>query len=412
MNAICTIVAKNYLAAAKTLGDSIKKSNPDMEFHILLSDEFDGYIKTEEENYSILEARSLNIPNFDEMAYKYNVIEFSTAVKPFYFEYLFDKYNYDKLYYLDPDMYVYKDMCELNYLLDKYSILLTPHLVEASCKEDGLMFEKETLGGGMYNLGFLGMKNDDITKQMLIWWQTKLKDNCYFSKREYLFYDQKWMNFVPIIFKNVYIIKSKAYNIARWNFHERLVRINEDGYFQVEQDGKYTDIVIFHYSGFKVNIESFGVGDISISDEQKNNYWKMFCYYKNKIENNHVEKYSKMPYKYDYFENGYVILQFYRRLFRRELMKGYHYDNPFGNDEKSFYQVLNKNGLLIEEKDVRKANVANSKKMTGFYKKLGYMDKLMSIVKKLVGNKIYILMVKYFNNYFYEERQEFLIKKR
>ena len=42
MNAICTICAKNYLAHAKTLGDSIRKFHPEVEFYILLSDEIDN----------------------------------------------------------------------------------------------------------------------------------------------------------------------------------------------------------------------------------------------------------------------------------------------------------------------------------------------------------------------------------
>ena len=42
MNIVFTIVAKNYLSLALTLGDSIKETNPNTEFLIFLSSRFCG----------------------------------------------------------------------------------------------------------------------------------------------------------------------------------------------------------------------------------------------------------------------------------------------------------------------------------------------------------------------------------
>ena len=59
MNAVFTIVEKNYLAHANTLGDSLRASNPDLAFHVILADEAEGVLDTSAQRYPTLEARSI-----------------------------------------------------------------------------------------------------------------------------------------------------------------------------------------------------------------------------------------------------------------------------------------------------------------------------------------------------------------
>ena len=110
MNVIFTICAKNYLAQAKTLGYSVKKHSPTTDFYILLSDEI-GDVSIYCDDFEVIESKSLkNIPNFSTLAFKYNVIEFSTSVKPFFFDWLLNEKRYEKILYLDPDMVVYNSL--------------------------------------------------------------------------------------------------------------------------------------------------------------------------------------------------------------------------------------------------------------------------------------------------------------
>src|ERR1039458_3244465 len=96
MNAIFTIVAKNYLARAKTLGDSVKRIHPELPFYIFLSDELDGTIDLAQEKYPVIEARSLGIPQCRNMAFYYGILEFCCAIKPFCFQYLAQRHGYEK----------------------------------------------------------------------------------------------------------------------------------------------------------------------------------------------------------------------------------------------------------------------------------------------------------------------------
>ena len=92
MNAIFTIVAKNYIGLAQVLERSVV-ANSTSDFYIIVADEFD---KGQAERYdlpgNILIAKNkLGIDNdlWEEMAFKYSLVEFCTAIKPACFQYFF-----------------------------------------------------------------------------------------------------------------------------------------------------------------------------------------------------------------------------------------------------------------------------------------------------------------------------------
>ena len=90
-NAVFTICAKNYLAQARTLGDSIRRYHPELAFYIFLADESQGLLDPEREKQCMIEVREIGIPQFRSMAFQYDVLELSCAIKPFCFDYLFRK---------------------------------------------------------------------------------------------------------------------------------------------------------------------------------------------------------------------------------------------------------------------------------------------------------------------------------
>ncbi len=84
-----TLCSNNYLAQAKTLGDSLIEHNPDYEFVIGLVDR-----KRDDVDYDffrphgIIEIEEIGIPKFAELGKRYGIIELNTAVKPFLFQHL------------------------------------------------------------------------------------------------------------------------------------------------------------------------------------------------------------------------------------------------------------------------------------------------------------------------------------
>lgn len=242
-----TICSNNYLGQAKSLADSLLQFNPDYTFFIGLVDRKESTI-----DYSffhpciILPVEELPIPKLDIMIERYNITELNTAVKPFIFKYLFDQYKEaETIIYFDPDILIYSKFEELEEALSSNNMVLTPHFTTPI--NDGCYPSEQTiLNAGLYNLGFIALKKGSESIRFLDWWGNNLIDKCYIAFEHGLFTDQIWINFAPLYFKDVYILRHKGYNAAYWNLHERVVNYN-DGKFWINNDEK---LVFFHFSGY------------------------------------------------------------------------------------------------------------------------------------------------------------------
>jgi len=69
----------------------------------------------------------LPIPRSRWFHFKYSILELSTAVKPYAFEYLFRSHSPDRIVYLDPDIRIYSPLCKVVDALETADIVLTPH---------------------------------------------------------------------------------------------------------------------------------------------------------------------------------------------------------------------------------------------------------------------------------------------
>lgn len=241
-----TLCSINYLAQAKTLGDSLKQTNPDCKFVIGLVDKNEtGADLSLVNDYTVLEVDKVGISGFEGMVEQYTIVELITAVKPFYFTYLFNNYpEVKKVIYFDPDIIVFDSLNELIVNLDSYDIVLTPHFTRPII-DDLLPTEKHVFNTGVFNLGFAAMARSENTFDALRWWERKLKTECILDLSAGYFVDQLWMNLAPAYFDKVLIEKKPGYNMAHWNLHERTI---------TKKDGKYYSnnlpLVFYHFSHY------------------------------------------------------------------------------------------------------------------------------------------------------------------
>ena len=285
---VFTLCSNNYLAQAKTLGDSIVERNPGVRFIIGLVDKRDPEIDYDFFSpFELISFDQLGFPVLDDMLARYNIIEFNTGVKPFYIEFLFNEYpEVEKLYYIDPDIYFYESLDELNGLLDDHDILLTPHLTvaPATVTTDELVAMRH----GHFNLGFLGLRRSGNAAEFVTWWQERLKSHCVIDKGRGLFVDQKWVDLAPLYFDGIYNFKHQGYNMAWWNTSER--ELLEDGgkYFVNNKDQQ---LVFFHFSGFKPGSTThFGrVGNDEYSFDARPDLRELFSSYAAHLMSNDYE---------------------------------------------------------------------------------------------------------------------------
>jgi glycosyltransferase involved in cell wall biosynthesis len=241
---ICTIIAKNYLAAARCLSDSFLKNHPDGQVFVLVIDDFEGYFDPSQERFITIGVDEIDVKDLEVMIYRYTVLEFSTAVKPFLLEYLFQNYECEKVCYFDPDIYFYQPIDEIWELLSSYSMVLTPHLLDFLDDEFN-PGELEILQSGSYNLGFIGLSKNPELFRFLDWWQKKLSKHCIVDKTKGLFVDQKWIDLAPSLFSDVYIHRDPGCNVAYWNLNHRHIAY-ENGKYMVNGAA----LNFFHFSGF------------------------------------------------------------------------------------------------------------------------------------------------------------------
>ena len=251
---IFTLCSNNYLAHAFSLGESIIHFDQDIHFVIGLVDKRNPSIDYKKyPSFEVIGYDEIGFPFFEEMIGQYNVIEFNTAVKPYYIDYFFRKYKEDvSVLYIDPDIVFYQSTNSLFKILEDQSILLTPNLTEVSAQlAPG---ELASLRHGMFNLGFIGLRRSPESIRFTQWWMNRLRHHCKIDKGRGIFVDQKWVDIAPLYFKDIHISYDKGYNMAWWNLSERNL-IEDQGIYSVNDNS--TPLVFFHFSGYKPNSPYF-----------------------------------------------------------------------------------------------------------------------------------------------------------
>jgi len=308
--AVCTIVAKNYLSSAQVLMESVRLYNPELLRIVILVDRIDGYFEPGSQPFTVHLSQELNIPNPRWFHFKYSVLELSTAVKPYAMEFLFERYELDKLIYLDADIKVYSSLHGLLNELDSHSILLTPHLTDVL--DDGFRpTDLDILRCGSYNLGFIGLSSCPETHRFLKWWRTKLYDHCLLDPASGLFVDQRLVDLVPGLFDGVGINRVAGNNVGYWNLNSRKIEKWNEG-FTVNGE----PLCFFHFSGFDAtrpeefsrHQNRFRLSTLETATRE------IVLEYRNDLLAHGFEECRTWPYAYGQFANGFPIADASRRL--------------------------------------------------------------------------------------------------
>lgn len=239
-----TISSLNYLPQVVTLFESLRPHYPRSRFVFCVVDEVAPGDVPVIDGVNVINAADIGIKNFDWMTTFYQIIELNTAVKPFMLDWIFQNYDCDAAYYLDPDLYFYRPMHEIHAVFaEGGSIVLTPHAMKPV--DDGFVpSDANFLLAGSYNLGFVALRRCEETARFLKWWCGRLEHHCVISPRSDLFVDQRWIDLAPSYFDGVHILRHPGYNVAYWNVFQRDLRKDQEGW---TVDGM--PLVFFHFSG-------------------------------------------------------------------------------------------------------------------------------------------------------------------
>ena len=309
-----TICSNNYLAQAITLRDSFLSHHPGYRFFIGLVDSLDNISQLILDTDDFIPVSNLMIPEFKEMSERYNITELNTSVKPFYFEYFFEKYDPDWIFYIDPDIFVYSNFKEVEFELSSWKeVVLTPHILSPVGDWD-LCYIRE----GIFNLGFVAFNNLSSVKIFLKWWQSKMISQGFFSYEKNMFYDQLWMNFAIVFLKQPYILTHSGYNVSGWNLHERLLLKNKNEFYVNDLT---TKLIFYHFSGLNFDncTEEISKHSPGITTLNRKDLEEILTIYKRTVINNNLKIYTEITPIYKHLQYG-TLKKLYNKVIFKIIM--------------------------------------------------------------------------------------------
>ena len=387
--AACTIVSRNYAAYARTLQESLKQTNPDIDFYVLVVDRKDPSFEATCKLDRMVWVEDMDIPNFCQMAFKFDILELNTNVKPFMLTRLAQSYEY--VFYLDPDIYVYGSMQGLVDRLAESTAIVTPHTT--SPIDDGKMpSEIDFMRAGTYNLGFFGMRSCSESLRLLDWWGRRCSQLGYNDPRQGLFVDQRFIDLVPSIFEGVVIERSPVYNVAYWNLHER--RIDANDYMRPRVNGQ--TLVFFHFSGLSVEPPTEARLDVSKYQDRSDfasrpDIKPLFDRYRAELVEHGHRDLRGLSYGFGSFTNGERINAASRRLFGLV-------EQCFGSDVDAFdaqgpiYQLLSKCRALSATPTQESITIYNAHK---YSRAMRFMESMLRLGFRLLGPDRYCTLMNY-----------------
>lgn len=240
-----TIAARNYLAQAFTLFESLARVHPGCPRYLCLVDDDASIDNAGAVRFQTITIDELGLDDFEAFTFRYDLLELSTAVKPWMFRWLVRHHPDAALVYLDPDILVLDRFSAAErWLRNGASVVLTPHLLRP-INDQHQPDELAILRSGAYNAGFVALNaGHPVVAAMLDWWCDRLQFDCVVDPASGRFTDQRWLDLLPGLFADVAILRDPGYNVAYWNLAQRPVDRRVGDWYAAG-----SRLVFVHFSG-------------------------------------------------------------------------------------------------------------------------------------------------------------------
>lgn len=372
--AVYTVTNIAYLPKALALAESLLKFDR-VKLHIFLIDKkIDINLPVSCAKFIWIE--DVGFPNFLELAFKYDITEFSTSLKPGLALKLLETHS--KVIFLDPDTCLYHSVTPILNDLDLHSIVLTPHytIPHSNSLPDS---DIAMMRFGSFNLGFFAIKKSEQGLYFLNWWDDRCQRFCYFETQFGLSTDQKWVSIAPCFFEDLYVSFNLGYNVAFWNLHERQISKNVDGDFLV--NSKYP-LIFFHFSSFDESKPELLSTRSFIKNANLNETLVQLAVVYRDILRSNKKIIPSVKYAFDYMSNGDYISPTLRRAYAcviNELPKSldpFDSTGPVGIFAKKNY-LISKNKKSYSPEGV--VNIESHR--NSFY----FVNMVMRLILRIIG---------------------------
>jgi hypothetical protein len=287
----------NFSGQANTLGQSLGKTNKEIEFVVFFIDKPAGVSADRLTPFTSYFLPDIGGDSYDELTGRYNAFELSCAAKTLAGRMLMAIRPESECYfYFDADICVYGDLKPGIEALRDRAIAITPH-TRKPLPNDGYSPDDRTfLRRGLFNAGFFAFRQIDATQRIFDWLDDRLRTMCSDQALTGVYVDQKWFDLLPIYFaSDTAILEHRGFNAGYWNLHENV--ISRSGNTWVV--GGHDPLIFFHFSGYDPEISD------SISRLQNRHSFALlphlkplFDEYGSALRINHVHENTILPYGY------------------------------------------------------------------------------------------------------------------
>jgi hypothetical protein len=319
-----TSAAVNYLPKVRMLCHSIKRHHPEFRVVLALGDSMPDWLDLSREQFDeVITPAGLGIKNVKSWVFRHTIVELCTAVKPFALSRLMERDDCEAVVYFDPDMVLFSRLDDLLADLGQANIALTPHqTVPESDPEAIIDNEICSLKHGIYNLGFIAVRKSDESKRFAQWWSDRLYHFCRADIKEGLFTDQRWIDFAPVFFEGVKILKSPRFNVATWNLTTRKFAGDVKTGFFVNG----LPLGFYHFTGFdsgdhKIMAHKNAPGNLSVQE--------LISWYESETNSPEYATPQRSDWAFGFFSDGTTILPQHRQIYRNRLDLQRAFPDPF-----------------------------------------------------------------------------------
>ncbi len=243
MRSYCTLFDRNYLSRGLALHASLMRHCGDFRLYILCLDgpTFNALSALALPHVELISDAALEAWDRDLLAARSNrnAVEFYFTCKSVLMRYVFASYHgVNRITYLDSDLYFFSDPVTAEREFVHSAVALTPHRFP-----ERLAFMKRS---GVYNAGWVSVAASAEGHRFLDWWRARCIEWCRVVFEETRFGDQKYLDQVPSLFRDVVSVSHPGLNAAPWNI----------GALHLEARGATVvvegqPLIAFHFHGIK-----------------------------------------------------------------------------------------------------------------------------------------------------------------
>jgi hypothetical protein len=337
---VFTSIIANYIPKARVLANSVKRLHPELKFHLFLSDAIPPGFDLAQEPFDFLwTVDDLGIENPSQWVFQHSIVEVSTGIKGFALLKLLDLPDCFQVLYFDPDIVVLDRLDCLLGRFDSGSVLLTPHITEPEATIDAILDNEIcVLQHGVFNLGFLGVKNSSEGRRFARWWADRLYHFCVDDIPRGLFTDQRWVDLVPAFFPDHCVLRDPVYNVCTWNLTHRKV----EGSLAAGLTANGQRIVFYHFSGLDSGAQE---GMLHKYGATMPALYELRAWYLAESDRLGQREMSAIPWKYSVFDNGEPITPLHRTRYRQREDLRAAFPDPFATADvnRSYYHWFEAN---------------------------------------------------------------------